>query len=145
MVLWINEHLINCLMMYRSHNQLYCLQQLTVILLEKHNDSHWSTHVVPTVEKWWHHKQRINYMILNLYAAKYSVWCHLKQTVITFKNYPLQNRLSWKCNRRITYSRFCNAIEVDINWYSLMLFYVMFVILSLHKTFNEGNQKKQNL
>ena len=145
MVLWINEHLIICLMMYRSHNQLYCLQQLTVILLEKHNDSHWSTHVVPTVEKWWHHKQRINYMILNLYAAKYSVWCHLKQTVITFKNYPLQNRLSWKCNRRITYSRFCNAIEVYINWYSLMLFYVMFVILSLHKTFNEGNQKKQNL
>lgn len=145
MVLWINEHLIICLMMYRSHNQLYCLQQLTVILLEKHNDSHWSTHVVPTEEKWWHHKQRINYMILNLYAAKYSVWCHLKQTVITFKNYPLQNRLSWKCNRRITYSRFCNAIEVDINWYSLMLFYVMFVILSLHKTFNEGNQKKQNL
>ena len=50
-VLWINKHLIICLVMYRSHNQLYCLQQLTVILLKNHNDSHWSTHVVPTVEK----------------------------------------------------------------------------------------------
>ena len=145
MVLWLNEHLIICLMMHRSPNQLCGLKQLTAILLKDHNDSHWSTHVVPTVEKWWHHKQGINYMILNLYAAKYSVWCHLQQIIITFKNYPLQNRLSWKWNRRITHSQFCNATEVDINWYRLMLFYITLVILSLYKTFNKGNQKKQNL
>ena len=145
MVLWINKHLIVCLMMHRSPNQLYWLKQLTAILL-KNTMTLTGPHMWCQLQKNdGHHKQGINYMILNLYAAKYSVWCHLQQIIITFKNYPLQNRLSWKWNRRSTHSQFCNATEVDINWYSLMLFYITLVILSLHKTFNKRNQKKHNL